>query len=244
MEVTPRPSATVMLVRDAADGLEVFMVRRHARSHMAADAWVFPGGAVDPDDAPLAPPGAAGDLRARTLEPIETEAARGLYVCAARELFEEAGVLLSRPTPTAEVGAQRAALLRGETVFADVLARLRVRLALDALIPFSHWVTPAAAPTRADAWFFVAAMPSGQQASHCGVETTDGAWLRPEHVLARHPIIFPTQAHLRRLADLADADALVAFARTKPIPRVLPLLRTREDGAREISLPPELVDRW
>ena len=51
MPVTPRPAATVIVVRDGADGRpETFMVRRDPRSRFAADAFVFPGGALQEND--------------------------------------------------------------------------------------------------------------------------------------------------------------------------------------------------
>jgi 8-oxo-dGTP pyrophosphatase MutT (NUDIX family) len=46
------PAATVVLVRDSADGLETLMVRRSSKLEFAGGMWVFPGGRVDPDDIP------------------------------------------------------------------------------------------------------------------------------------------------------------------------------------------------
>ena len=48
--VVPRLAATAVLMRDAENGPEVLLVQRHGRSGFAAGAWVFPGGAVDPED--------------------------------------------------------------------------------------------------------------------------------------------------------------------------------------------------
>src|SRR5713226_5361221 len=95
----PRPSASVILVRDAPDGLETFMVRRHARSPVAPSAYVFPGGTVRADDLEAAPPDAqplAHVLSERSDTPVEPAQAAAFYVSAVRELFEEAGVLLVR----------------------------------------------------------------------------------------------------------------------------------------------------
>src|SRR5438132_8715735 len=97
--VEPRPSASVILVRDGAEGLETFMVRRHSRSAVAPDAYVFPGGTVRGDD--LCVVTDQGDALAETLSnrsdsPVDSATAVSLYMCALRELFEEAGVLLVR----------------------------------------------------------------------------------------------------------------------------------------------------
>jgi 8-oxo-dGTP pyrophosphatase MutT (NUDIX family) len=73
----PRPAATVVLLRDAAGGPEVLMVRRHRGSSFMADAYVFPGGRVEPSDG-------------------EGEAA--FAVAAARELAEEAAITIDAST--------------------------------------------------------------------------------------------------------------------------------------------------
>src|SRR5260221_14786458 len=84
--VAPRPAATVLLLRDGAAGLEVFMVVRHYAIDFASGALVFPGGSVDPGDHDLA--AQVGRCAA---------GATALHVAAIRETFEECGVLLARP---------------------------------------------------------------------------------------------------------------------------------------------------
>ena len=179
--VEVQPAATVMLVRDAGDGpdgsLEVLMVRRHPESVFAADAWVFPGGRVDAGDA-LAAPIAAG--------PSDEEASRILglpsgglayWVAAARECFEEVGILLARhagtgawldttafggsrrqdqgdtPYPPGEWSSARLARHRrdvhtGAASFASVLEAEGLVLDLSGVHYVSHWITP---PGRARA---------------------------------------------------------------------------------------------
>ena len=46
----PRLAATVMLLRDGSEGMEVFMIVRHQGNDFASGALVFPGGRVDPED--------------------------------------------------------------------------------------------------------------------------------------------------------------------------------------------------
>jgi len=85
---SPRPAATVVILRDSSDGVEVFMVVRHHEIDFASGALVFPGGKVDAQDsdprwAKLASAPAGGPAPA-------------YWVAAARETFEEAGLLLAR----------------------------------------------------------------------------------------------------------------------------------------------------
>src|SRR5437660_5693601 len=90
VSVTPRPAATVMILRDGPAGIEIFMVVRHHEIDFASGALVFPGGKVDAEDASpewdaLAPSAALGGLD------------RAFAVAALRETFEEAGILIARP---------------------------------------------------------------------------------------------------------------------------------------------------
>jgi len=168
----PRDAAVVVLVRPGEDGPEVFWLRREATLSFAAGFYAFPGGRVDEGDASLAVQGASG------------EEAR-LRAAAARELFEETGVLLARgPKPAPEALREaRAALLQGGRPFADVLGRLGLFLhALD-FPPAGRWVTPAWMPVRFDARYFLAEVPAGTPASVWPGESAEGAWVRPQDAL-------------------------------------------------------------
>src|SRR5438045_7172367 len=99
--IAVRDAATVMLVRDAANGggMEVFMLRRNLNSDFVGGAYVFPGGAVDEEDR-------HADLE-RVCQGLSDDAASvqlgipsgglAFWVAAVRECFEEAGVLLAVP---------------------------------------------------------------------------------------------------------------------------------------------------
>jgi 8-oxo-dGTP pyrophosphatase MutT (NUDIX family) len=80
-----RDAATVLLLRDGAAGLEVFMVKRNTMVDFMAGAHVFPGGKVDAEDAALAP---------RLRGGIAAGVSAAHYAAAIRETREEAGVLL------------------------------------------------------------------------------------------------------------------------------------------------------
>ena len=47
---TPKPAATILLLRPGNNNLEVFMVVRHHQIDFASGALVFPGGKADPQD--------------------------------------------------------------------------------------------------------------------------------------------------------------------------------------------------
>lgn len=253
--VAPRPSASVILVRDGVDGLETFMVRRHARSRVAPSAFVFPGGTVRDDDYALNTAALTSFDRSDTPLPPADSAA---YLTAAtRELFEEAGVLLacSAPGQLIEVpdedvvlqerlAAARLSMQARDLSLAQLLQEYGWHAAFDCLVPFSHWVTPPVLAARFDTRFFVAQMPPRQNALHCTIETSEGIWLRPAELLdGSYPVVYATVQHLRRLAPYATVSDLLDFARAKRIHRIQPEVRNSDQGPR-VHLPTELIDNW
>jgi 8-oxo-dGTP pyrophosphatase MutT (NUDIX family) len=256
--VTPRPSASVILVRDGSNGLETFMVRRHARSPVAPSAYVFPGGTVRTDDvAPAESAQMAQLLSARSDSPVAPAEAGLFYVSAVRELFEEAGVLLARDVQRRLVtvdgadevlqerlASTRLALQARDFSLARVLADWGWQPAYDLLVPFSHWVTPAVLAARFDTRFFVARMPPGQAALHDTIETSEGVWLSPARALDDdYHTVYATAQHLRRLSPFRSVDELLAFARAKPIKTVQPEVVEGGSGL-SVFITPELVDSW
>ncbi|MBV9546783.1 MAG: hypothetical protein JOY61_20640, partial [Chloroflexi bacterium] len=126
----------------------------------------------------------------------------------------------------------------------DALRRFNLVAALDALVPFSHWVTPDVMASRFDARFFVAEMPDHQEALHCTIETSEGAWLRPIDVLdGDYHVVYATAQHLRRLTPFSKAAELLQFACQKTIRQVHPTVVEGSDGL-SVHIPPDLVDAW
>ena len=243
----PRPSATVLLLRDGADGMEVLMVERHHEIDFVAGALVFPGGRVDDADASPA-------LTARCAGVAGlSDTDRALRVAAIRETFEEAGVLLARRRgETRLVDAEtlrgieerhRGALQAGERTLAELVEREDLELACDGLVPFAHWITPLFMPKRFDTWFFLVEAPPDHVALHDGHESVDSLWITPraadaEREAGRRSIIFPTLLNLRKLGRAATvADAFEA-ARREPIVTVLPRVEKRGDTPTMV-LPPD-----
>jgi 8-oxo-dGTP pyrophosphatase MutT (NUDIX family) len=243
--VAPRDAATVILVRDAADGIELFFVKRRADVRFMGGAFVFPGGKLEPEDASSA---IVADLDDRAcalrLGEEHNPHARALFVTAARECFEESGVLLTdEPVSAERITAARHALDVDKSSFADVLARCGATLALSRLVAFARWITPRGETRRFDARFFLALVSSDTVATHDMRETVASAWLSPQEALARAErreivLVPPTFRTVQQLAQVRSAREALALARS-PVPRFEPVVRER-DGAFEILLPDDV----
>ena len=228
-----REAATVMLVRDDPD-LQVFMLRRNLASEWVGGAYVFPGGAVDPEDREPA-------VLARCTDRDDADASAqlglsagglGYWVAAVRETFEEAGVLLARAAGTGALvdpAEPRLARLRdelnaGTTSFEEIVESEDLLLDVRALHAFSHWITPEGAPRRYDTRFFLAAAPDGHAYLHDETETVASRWVRPADALVASErgeleLIFPTRKSLEvlsRFSTAADLLATVADATDVP----------------------------
>ena len=226
-----RPASTILLLRDGAARLETFMVVRHHEIDFASGALVFPGGRMEAADAALAAERAPDD----PLAPLK--------VAAIREAFEECGVLLARPAAEdGFVSAGRATGLDRAAPFAGLMAREKLVPALDALVPFAHWITPDFAPKRFDTHFFLARAPVDQALVHDGREAVDSVWISPGEALAEHgkryKLLFPTYRNLWKLAAHADAESALAAARNTPVVTVLPE-RVSVDGGPGLRIPAE-----
>ncbi|GAA1174134.1 hypothetical protein GCM10009584_14150 [Ornithinimicrobium humiphilum] len=220
----PRPSATVMLLRDGSAGVEVFVLRRASSMAFAPGMVAFPGGGVDPRDADPDVPW-AGPSPAQWAERLGTpeSVARELVIAAAREVFEECGVLLAGPSagqvvadltdPSWEVERQR--LLARETSFGELLTGLGLVLRSDLLAARAHWRTPVCEPRRYDTRFFAARLPEGQRAAHLTTEADRVHWAVPTELLAAQRqgteiLLPPTQVMVEELAEVADLDTWLA----------------------------------
>ena len=178
MTAPPRDASTVIVTRDSANGIEVYLLRRSSRSTAIPDAYVFPGGTLDnTDKSPQARMRLVGQWR--PAEPAFTYA-------AIRETFEECGLLFAvEPVPLEALRAARTKMLKHERSFSETLIDLDVRLDAHAVRYFSRWITPISSPHRFDARFFVARAPKEQVAEADELETFDGCWIRPADALAQ-----------------------------------------------------------
>jgi len=228
---TPAPSASVVLLRDGPDDLEVFLLRRHSQSFVLGGAYVFPGGKADREDAQGVRrlDREAADLHALLGEPeLATGEAAALYVTAIRELFEEAGLLLAGVSP--EQALQSWAALRAGQRFDDLLAGHDLRLCAGALQPWSRWITPTLSSVgrrRFDTRFFLATVPPGQQPRHDEHEATESLWIAPraalrEYWAGRIDLAPPQIMSLTHLARHRDVDSAFAAARARKPPCIRP----------------------
>lgn len=237
-----RPATTVLLLRDGPEGLEVFMVQRHRRSGFLPNAWVFPGGRVDPGDRLAGHPAVTGAQALAAALAVPLEEAVACAVAGVRETFEEAGVWLGTGALPAE---ERAGLQEGRVRLPDLLDAHRAGLDLQALRPWSWWVTPTAEPKRFDTRFLAARAPAGAF-RHDERETVDSRWVSPRQALradlAGFPLAPPTWWTLRELAAHPDAASALAAPRPARAP-ILPILHFAEQGLR-LVLPghPEHAD--
>ena len=239
---TPRPAATILLLRDDPGGIEVFMQVRHQDMKFASGALVFPGGRVDPEDHALAVDAALSPATAG-LDPL----IGALRVAAIRETFEESGVLLARPSGDAALvsGARLREISAGAHGFARMLADADLVLAADLLVHFAHWITPVHNPRRFDTHFFALKAPEDQLAAHDGTESVESMWIAPHEVVAgsaagRFKLVFATLMNLKRLDRYATvADALAAAADTKVVTVTPELVSRGEGNVRQMRIPAE-----
>jgi 8-oxo-dGTP pyrophosphatase MutT (NUDIX family) len=227
----PRPAATLLLLRDGIDGLEVLMTVRHEAAGFAAGALVFPGGKVDAADRALAACCPAGEAL--------DESALILRIAAIRETFEECGILLAREAGGLLSAEALAALLgrHGATAagFAALAAAAGLQLATDHLVPFAHWITPVDQPRRFDTHFFLAPAVPGQIAAHDGREAVDAVWTTPAAVLAgaeagRVKLVFATRMNLIKLARSDTVAGALAASRREAIVTVTPVIEKTDAG--------------
>jgi|TARA_B100000315_G_scaffold93710_1_gene86171 8-oxo-dGTP pyrophosphatase MutT (NUDIX family) len=245
--VEPKPAATVLLARDGADGLEVFMVKRHGEIEFASGAMVFPGGKVDEGDRDKALRNAC-----KGAEGLD-EGELALRLAALRETFEECGVLLARRRgkdplvdfeDLARLAPWAGRMHRGEATLGEFVAAENLELALDELAYFAHWITPPLAPKRFDTHFFLVAAPPGQVAVHDGSESVDSVWARPAETTAeadagRCRLVFATRLNLEKLDRSSNVAEAMAAARQASVVTVRPQLEKFEDGIRTIRIPEE-----
>ncbi len=239
MPAKPRDAATLILLRDSCQpsgGTEVLLLRRHARSAFLPGAYVFPGGVVEetdfaPEMAALcrglsfdqAQPNHQGCIAAREI----TGFLRGRHQGVFRGVRDSSGARERWPGPLDErqmtrLAGYRAKVHANPPMFVSRLGDEALELATDTLHYFAHWITPEVLPIRFDARFFVAAAPSGQEASPDGQETVEARWISPRDALEEHQkgslkLAPPTFHSLSELAGFSTAGEAIASTHGKKI---------------------------
>jgi 8-oxo-dGTP pyrophosphatase MutT (NUDIX family) len=247
--VVPRLAATILILRDTQQGMEVLMVTRHREVDFIPGALVFPGGKLaEGDEDPRVCPRCSG-VENLSLEQV------ALRVGAIREVFEESGILLARARgANALLGAERSTqlaeryrqqLASGATGIADLLEAEGLDLACEELVPFARWITPTFMPKRFDTYFYLAAAPIEQIAVHDGKEMVEAQWIRPADALAdqasgKRKIVTATLLNLRKLNRNSTVSAAMDAAVARPFIVVTPELVQRPEG--RMLLIPEAAD--
>ena len=246
--VAVRPASTMLLLRDGAEGMEVFMVVRHHQIDFASGALVFPGGSVDADDHEIAK-NAALYTGGAGLDALGV----AFRIGAIRETFEECGILLAREKGSSAVvpaahadaiaDAHRVALNKGERKFSEILAKEGIVLALDMLVPFAHWITPLGVPKRFDTHFYIAAAPADQLGAHDGHESVDSVWVRPNDAVegaktGKFKLVFATERNLIKLGKQTTTASSLDAARNSGVVTVCPEV-IRGEKSRQLKIPAE-----
>jgi 8-oxo-dGTP pyrophosphatase MutT (NUDIX family) len=253
-------AATVLLLRESGDGLQVLLTKRAAGLSFMGGLWVFPGGRMEASD--LSPELAARsdqasivEIASRMLdadaESIDVDTARGLLMAACRETFEESGVLLARPRSGGDWGserlnrvtARRVAASADATEFARLLVDEDLVLDVENLVYWSHWITPSFEKRRFDTRFFALTVPPDQEASVDRGELTHHAWLteaavRTHLASGEMKMAPPTRATLQDLWTShrlhGGLAAMLQAERTRTVPPILP--KMVEFGAEELEI--------
>ena len=238
-----RPAATIVLLRDGTDGLEVLLMRRTRNAGFVPGAYVFPGGRVDGTDATpemlarmdgLSAPAAADRLALADAEPP----AIAYYLAALREAFEETGILVAKrldgtapPTAAAdaEIDRVRDDVMGDRIGFDEALARIDCRIDGTAIAYLAHWITPLAEPRRYDTRFFAARVAEDAEPIVDPREMTDALWVTPRDALVRYrdgalPMVFPTIKTLEQLTAFGDTDTALSRIESAPVRTILPSL--------------------
>lgn len=237
-----RPAATVIIVREASESYEIFMLKRTSSASFASGMFVFPGGRVDSDDHlhkyDVYRHGPSEDQTAQ-VKALGDEW-RGFWIAAIRETFEEAGLLLAYRDgeivrfPDGEVfdrfNGYREPLHAGTLSLLALCEKEDLKLAVDQIHFYNRFVTPLGRPRRFDTRFFIASAPEGQRGYHDEKETVDSIWVSPQEALSRHAdgdfgMMNVTRIQLEWLAEYPDKQAVLDMAASeREIPVSRPVL--------------------
>jgi 8-oxo-dGTP pyrophosphatase MutT (NUDIX family) len=227
---TPKLAASVILLRGAeGKGFEIFFTRRPDSMPVLGGMYCYPGGTLRKDDSAVRAMDRFVGLTAEHARKIagahfQPKEAIGLWIAGARELFEEVGVLLAveesgarfvmNSERAARLAAKHEAMLNRSMDFSSLLKSEQLRCDLSKLAFFSRWQTPAQVQARFDTYFFLALIPEDQTPLSTSYEVAHSLWLTPDRALQLFsrgalPMIFPTFASLRTLADFDSLDSVV-----------------------------------
>lgn len=203
------PSATVLVAREQSGALEVLMLRRSESMRFIGGMWVFPGGRTD-----------AADFQADAQRQIPAEL---------RERW-------TRRFQTAEGAAlgERDAVALHLAACRETFEEAGLQLAVEQLVYFGHWISPAVSSQRFDTRFFVTALPEGQSIALNEHESSEHAWVSPDDALragnVSEAMAPPTRVMLHDLAATyrrhGRLSALLRAEVEREVPPIMPAVQT------------------
>ena len=146
--VRPRDAASLVLIDRSGDEPRILMGRRHSKMSFVPDAFVFPGGKLDPTDVKAKPATAFhAEMKAQIAQtPALARKAEALAMAAIRETMEETGLLVAAPGDVGEQSGEAWSPFR-EKGIAPHLTPLRF---------VARAITPTDSPIRFHARFYAA----------------------------------------------------------------------------------------
>jgi 8-oxo-dGTP pyrophosphatase MutT (NUDIX family) len=218
------PSATLVLIRENDGGMELFMVKRHAKIDFAPGALVFPGGALEEND--YLPQWR--DYLDDTSIPDEEIPWR---IAAIRETYEESGILLARNADGTTLEEdylfeKRQELEEHRLTFLELVQNEDLRLCVGQMECFANWITPIQSPKRFDTLFYLAPAPQGQDGEMDGYEVVETLWDSGENILqlaedGAFTVVFATEMNVSWVTRHSGVDAAMKAAAEKQVNPVL-----------------------
>ena len=235
------PAATVLVLRDSNQGMEVLMVKRSKRPPFG-NLYVFPGGKIDDHDH-----SSDYDNYCDCLDDISASDKLGIkdgalsyWIACIRECFEEVGILMARKKSGEYLNLNgedkkkydiyRQKLINNEINLSDICKNEDLILTTNNITPLSHWITPNIEAKRFDTRFFIAYLPENQTESHDGQELTHSIWINPKIALEKAfsgemPMIMPTIKNLESCLEFFNAKDMLEHQiklKKEDIPPILP----------------------
>jgi hypothetical protein len=223
----PRPTSAIVLIRDSADGLELFITRQlDARGVEDRNRWAFPTTSLRPGDVRKLPLAGWTSARcARSLSIENKSQALHHFSAAARIAFAATGILLAEDVdreivaaPQTDWRSTRSRLFTNEISWTQILRERDLRLRPDLCKPWLRWINTPTQLHRFDTTFFIATVPFGQDIDFLSPNETSGGWKRPDQILAEaggDPNSIGAAARLivESLAEVSTVGAAMAQVR-------------------------------
>src|SRR5436190_3167714 len=209
---TPKDAAAVILLRQNTDSTnpEIYWVKRSDKLAFLGGFHAFPGGQLDETDTEV------------TVQNSPNPETSVMISGAARELFEELGVLAARGAKQLTKG-QRVSLLddleSGRMSWPTLLAHYELYLDADDFTFVGRWVTPPFSPKRFDTWFFLVTCPAKQEPNVIPGELASGEWVSAANGFSRWLnaeafAVPPTLHALKTLSHGLTSDLVERFLAT------------------------------